>query len=166
MEGNPNKKCQRTNFSRKGGVFIMILPALNRSLSEKVFVSVYNIEGSTITTGLGVAYHTLNSMDGVNAQLSNGGTNDYQGFIGVAVKDIANNDYGLVQVQGYVNSILLSNVGSSLTINAGDPLVPAPAGFFSGAPTYANSGFKFVFASNVPVAVSGAAYASGLMKLV
>lgn len=143
----------------------MLLQRINREDSEKIYVSVKNIEGATLTTGWPVAYHIINSNNGVEAQLANAAA-DYPGFIGVAVKDIAINDFGLVQIAGFVNSMLLSNVGSSITINAGDPLVPAPAGFFSAAPTYANSGFRWAFASNVPVAVSAAAYASGLLKMI
>lgn len=143
----------------------MLIQGLNQSQPDNVYVSVYNDEGTTLTTGLPVAFDLVTSIDGVNARIANAAA-DYPGFIGVAKKDIPANSYGLVQVGGYVASILLSNVGSSVTINAGDPLVPAPAGFFSGAPTYANSGFKFVFASNVPVALSAAAYASGVMKLI
>lgn len=143
----------------------MIIQGVNQSQPDKVLVSVYNTEGATITTGWPVAFDVVTSIDGVNARLANAAA-DYPGFIGVAVKDIPTNSYGLAQVGGYVASVLISNVGSSITINAGDPLVPAPAGFFSGAPTYANSGFKFVFASNVPVAVSAAAYASGVIKLI
>jgi hypothetical protein len=67
---------------------------------------------------------------------------------------------------GFVNSVLISNVGTSITINAGDPLVPAPGGMASAAPTYANSGFKWVTAaSNVPAAISAAAYVSGIIHL-
>lgn len=143
----------------------MLIQGLNQSQPDNVYVSVYNDEGTTLTTGLPVAFDLVTSIDGVNARIANAAA-DYPGFIGVAKKDIPANSYGLVQVGGYVASVLLSNVGSSVTINAGDPLVPAPAGFFSGAPTYANSGFKFVFASNVPVALSAAAYASGVMKLI
>lgn len=135
---------------------------LNRDGAENVYRTVYNQEGATITTGLPVGLVNT-STDGVNAVIANAAA-DYPGFIGVAVRDIPNNDYGLVQVSGWVASILISNVGSSITINANDPLVPSPAGFFSGAPTYANSGFKFLSASNLPVAVSAAAYASGLIK--
>lgn len=142
----------------------MLLQRVNRTQSEKMYVVVENIQGSTMTTGLGVAYHPGASNNGVSAIIADI-TADYAGFIGVAVRDIPANEYGLVQVSGFVNSLLLSNVGSSITINAGDPLVPSPAGFFSGAPTYANSGFHFLLASNVPVAVSAAAYASGLIKL-
>lgn len=143
----------------------MIISRVNRDKTDKVFVSVQNVAGSTLTTGLGVSYQVATSNDGVNAVLANA-AGTYPGFVGVAVKDIAVNDYGLVQIAGFVNSVLLSNVGTSITINAGDPLVPAPSGFFSGAPTYANSGFRWVFASNVPVAVSAQSYASGLIRMI
>lgn len=144
----------------------MQIASVNRDQSEKVFINVKNVEGATITTGLPVAYALGTSNDGVNATLANA-AGEYPGFLGVAVKDIPNNDYGQVQISGFVNSLLLSNVGTSITINAGDPLVPAPGGFFSGAPTYANSGFKWLFAaSNVPAAVSASAYVSALIKLV
>lgn len=132
---------------------------------EKVFISIQNIQGSTITTGLPVNYAVGASNDGLSGQIANTAAN-YPGFAGVAVKDIAANDIGLVQIAGFVNSILLSNLGTSITVNAGDPLVPSPAGFFSSVPTYANSGFRWVFASNLPVAVSAVAYASGLIKMI
>lgn len=154
---HPNRKRKVTN---------MLINRVNRDQSEKIYVSVQNVEGATITTGLPVsAKVTGNSLDGVAVVIANA-AGDYPGFLGVAVKDIPNNDYGLVQIGGFVNSILISNVGSSITINAGDPLVPGPAGFFSGAPTYANSGFKWLHAaSNVPAAVSAASYVSGLIRM-
>lgn len=143
----------------------MQIQGVNKDLSEKVYIGIKNVEGATMTVGLPVAYVLGTSNDGVNAVIANA-AGDYPGFIGVVVKNIANNDYGQVQIAGFVNSILLSNVGSSITINAGDPLVPAAAGFFSAAPTYANSGFRWIAASNVPVAVSAAAYASGLIRMI
>ncbi len=140
----------------------MMFKKLNRDGAENVYRTVLNMEGATITTGNPVGLvHT--STDGIGAVITNAAA-DYVGFIGVAKGDIANNDYGLVQISGFVASVLLSNVGTSLTINANDPLVPGPAGFFSGAPTYANSGLKCLYASNLPVAISAAAYASGLIK--
>lgn len=142
----------------------MQIQTANREKSEKVFINIKNIEGATITTGLPVAYAQGTSMDGVGAVIANAAA-DFPGFIGVAIRDIPNNEYGQIQTIGYVDSILISNVGSSLTIAVGSPLVPAAAGFFSAAPTYANSGFKWIAAQNVPVAVSAAAYASGLIRM-
>ncbi len=141
----------------------MMFKKLNRDGAENVYRTVLNVEGATITTGLPVGLVNT-STDGISAVIANAAA-DYPGFIGVAKGDIANNDYGLVTISGWVASVLLSHVGSSLTINANDPLVPAPSGFFSGAPTYANSGLKCLYASNVPVAVSaGSQYVSGLIK--
>lgn len=143
----------------------MQIQSVNRENAEKIFVKVKNVSGATITTGLPVAYALGISNDGVQAILSNTAAKSV-GFMGVAVADIPDNDYGQVQIAGFVNSALISNVGTSITINAGDPLVPAPGGFASAAPTYANSGFKWLAAaSNVPAAVSAAAYVSGLIRL-
>lgn len=144
----------------------MQIQTINRDNSEKVFVTAKNVEGATISAGLPVARALGVSNDGVNSVIANAAA-DYPGFIGVAVADIPNNEYGRIQVSGFVNSVLLSNVGTSVTINVGDPLVPAAGGFFSGAPTYANSGFKWlVAASNVPAAVSAASYVSALIRLI
>jgi hypothetical protein len=142
----------------------MLFQRVNRTEPEKVYVIVKNVEGATITTGRPVAY-TATSNDGVSAVMANA-AGDYPFFIGVADQDIPNNEYGRVQIAGIVNSILISNEGSSITINDGNPLVPAAGGFASAAPTYANSGFRWLAASNVPVAVSAAAYASGLLKMI
>ena len=144
----------------------MQIQTANRAKSEKVFINAQNVEGATITTGLPVAYAQGTSVDGVGVVIANAAA-DYPGFIGIAVKDVPNNEYGSFQIAGFVNSVLLSNVGSSLTIAVGSPLIPAPVGFFSGAPTYANSGFRWITAaSNTPAAVSAAAYVSGLIRMV
>lgn len=142
----------------------MLIQKVNRDQAENIYRMVKNVQGATITTGRGVSLVNT-STDGVNAVIADAAA-DYTGFIGVATADIANNAYGKVQISGFVNSVLVSHVGTSITINANDPLVPAPSGFFSGAPTYANSGFKYLFATNVPAAISGASYMSGLIKTV
>jgi len=158
------KKSPHIGDKTEGGDNNMQFQQLNRDQAENVFRVVKNVEGATITTGLPVSLvHT--STDGVSGVLANSAA-DYVGFIGVATNDIANNDYGRVQIGGFIGSVLLSNVGTSLTISLNDPLVPGPLGFFSGAPTYANSGLKGLFASNLPVAVSaGNLYASALIKV-
>lgn len=141
----------------------MLFQQLNRSDSDKVYVSVYNQQGATITTGNPVSL-LCTTTDGVNAVIADA-AGDKPGFIGVSKGDIANNDYGLVQIYGWVDSVLISAEGTSITINSADPLVPAPAGFNSAVPTYAASGFKYLSASNVPLAVSAASYCSGLITL-
>jgi hypothetical protein len=141
----------------------MLFQRVNRSDAEKVFISIYNVEGATITAGLPVSLVNT-STDGVNAVIANAAA-DYPGFTGIATRDIPANQYGLIQTAGWVDSVRLSNYGSSVTVAANSPLVPAPGGFASAAPTYANSGNRFVFAQNVPVAVSAVGYASGLIRM-
>jgi len=127
------------------------------------------VEAATITTGYGVCFRvgTNASFDGTNAVLSRSTVAaDLPAFMGIAAQDIASNQFGLVQVGGPVASVFFSNVGSSTTINVGDPLIPGAlaGGLFSGAPTYAASGFKFVLASNVPAAISASSYVSGWIR--
>ena len=139
----------------------MLFKRLNREGAENVFRTVYNVEGATMTTGRAASLINT-STDGVNAVIANA-AGDYVGFIGFATKDIANNDYGLVQVNGLVNSILLSNAGTSITVTANDCLIPAPAGAYSAAaPTYANAGFINVHALDTAT-VSAVAYVRGLI---
>lgn len=135
---------------------------------ERAYITVRCVEASSLTLGFGVAFRvgTAASFDGINAVMADSSNAaDLPAWIGVAAQDIASNAYGIVQVYGPLASVYLSNTGSSLTINSGDPLVPGAGagGFFSAAPTYANSGFKFILASNVPVATSATGYMSGLI---
>jgi hypothetical protein len=140
---------------------------LNREGAENVYRTVLNVEGATITTGRAVSIKPTGvSNDGISAVIANAAA-DYPGFVGIAVQDIANNDYGRIQTSGFVQSVYLSQEVGSITVNAGDPLVPTGLGAFaSAAPTYANSGFKYVIAaSNVPLVMSAATFASGLIKM-
>ena len=145
----------------------MIFQRLNRTDPEKIFMMVKNVEGATLTTGRAVSLVNT-STDGINAVMANAAA-DYVGFIGVAKSDIINNDYGLVQTAGVVNSIYFSNAGTSVTVTINDCLIPGPnGGFFSAAaPTYANSGFKCMFAIDMGTlgAISAAGYGRGLLKM-
>lgn len=139
---------------------------------ERAFLSIKNVDASSITTGQGVALCLGNaaSFDGTNVVKPASGTAaNLPGFLGVAVADIASNAYGLVQVFGNVLSVLLSNMGTSVTVTSGDPLIPsALAGaFFSAAPTYAASGFGWVIVSNAPTTTLSQAaplYCSGFVR--
>lgn len=139
---------------------------------ERAFMSVKNVEATSITTGMGVALRigTTASFDGTNAVRATSATAaDLPGFLGVAVSDLASNAFGLVQIFGNCASVLLSNLNTSITINVGDPMIPsALAGAFASAvPSYAASGFGWVIASNVPTnTLSQAApmYISGFIR--
>lgn len=144
---------------------------LNRDGSEAVYRTVYNVEGATITTGNPVSLKpAAASIDGVNAVISNAAA-DHLGFVGIAIEDIANNDYGLIQVNGLVNSVLLSHAGSSITITAGDLVIPGPIGFYSFNPavTYSGNGahlYNYKHVVNVDTAtVSASGYVRGLINV-
>lgn len=139
---------------------------------ERVFVTVKNADTTSITTGNGAMYATLAaSFDGIQALNSISTNASPWSWVGVAVKDIAVNAFGLVQIYGNCLSVLLSNLGTSITIGSGNPLVPSPVtgAFASGAPTFANSGFNFIIASNTPAnTLSQAAplYCSGFIRCI
>ena len=144
---------------------------LNREGSEQVFRTVLNVEGATITTGNPVSLKpTAASIDGVSGVISNAAA-DHLGFIGVAIEDIANNDYGLVQVNGLVNSVFLSHAGTSITVTAGDLLIPGPIGFYSFNPAVIYSGngahlYNFKHVVNVDTAtVSASGFVRGMINV-
>lgn len=141
---------------------------------ERAFMTVKNVEASSITTGYGVmlAIGTGASFDGTQAVMSiSTGTASLPGFVGISVKDIPSNQYGLVQIFGNCASVLISNVGTSITIGCGNPLIPSPlaGALSSAAPTYAASGFNWVIASNTPtntLSVAAPLYISGFIRCI
>jgi len=148
-----------------------VLGVFSQGSAAKLYVPVTNVEATSLTLGYAVALAIAgNSFDGNAAVLPASGTaGNLPGFIGVARADIVSNGRGLVQCWGFAASVFLSRTNTSVTINQGNPLVPGAAagGLTSIAPTYANSGFKYVLASNVPVTTSlavGSAYLSGLIR--
>lgn len=142
---------------------------------ERVFVSVKNVDAASITTGNAVMYAigtTGASFDGIQAvnAISTGGQSLF-GFLGVAVKDIAVNAFGLVQTYGNCLSVLVSQMNTSITLGAGNPLTPSSLigalSSVTGAPTFAASAFGFVIASNPPsntLSQAGPLYSSGFIR--
>lgn len=137
----------------------MIIQQLNRTDPERVQLQIKNVDGGgSITTGLGACFPISGaSIDGISAVKATGAL--ARGFVGVAVQDIAINGFGLVTAWGYVNSVQISNVGSSITVTAGDQLLAgAVAGtFFSAITPQATSTqyYRFVYAAGtVPVDIS------------
>lgn len=149
----------------------MLIQQLNRTDAEKVQIMVKNVDGSgSITTGYGVMFATAGaSIDGISSTKLTGAA--VKGFVGVATQDIAINGFGLATAWGFVNSVQLSNVGSSITITAGDTLIPgAVAGtFFSSVTAQAMSTllYKYVVAATtVPTDLSNLAnsFVSGIVR--
>lgn len=148
----------------------MLIQQLNRTDPERVQMIVKNVDGGgSITTGLGAAFPISGaSIDGVSAVKSTAALQ--KGFVGVATQDIAINGFGLVTAWGYVASVQISNVGSSITVTAGDTLKPgAVAGtFFSSLTNEAISTllYKYVYAATTPAAVSALpeAFCAGIVR--
>lgn len=149
----------------------MLIQQLNRTDPERVQLMVKNVDGGgSITTGLGACFPISGaSIDGISAVKSTAAL--ARGFVGVATQDIAINGFGLVTAWGQVNSVQISNVGSSITITAGDQLLAgAVAGtFFSVITPQATSTqyYRFVYAATtVPVDISNLnqAFVQGIVR--
>jgi hypothetical protein len=149
----------------------MLIAQLNRADPERVQLMMKNVDGSgSITTGWGVAFPLSGaSIDGISVVKATGAL--ARGFCGVATQDIAINGFGLATIWGFVNSVQISNVGTSLTVTAGNQLLAgAVAGtFFSSIAGEVTSTqfYKYVYAATtVPVDISNLnqAYVSGIVR--
>jgi hypothetical protein len=108
----------------------MLFKRVSRSNPEVVYIVVQNVSGSTATAGYSVVFDVGANVNGV--RVTQASTADLQAYAGVADSDIANNDYGLVQVYGYRSSAYIySSTGSSASgdnltvVNAEWGLTPA-----------------------------------------
>ena len=151
----------------------MIIQQLNRTDPERIQIQVKNVDGGgSITTGFGAMLVMAGaSIDGISAVKSTAAGG--KGFVGVSVQDIAINGFGLVTSWGHVGSVQLSNVGTSITVTAGDTLIPgAVAGtFFSSVTAQAMSTllYKYVVAATtVPVDISNLnqSFVSGVVRAI
>lgn len=150
----------------------MLIQQLNRTDAERVQLIVKNVDGGgSITTGMGAALVQAGaSIDGISAVRSTAAL--WKGFVGVAQQDIAINGFGLVTAWGYANSVAISNVGSSITITAGDYLKPGAAAgtFFSAqaaAETLSTLLYRYVMtAATNPNTISAVsdAYLAGFVR--
>jgi len=90
----------------------MIIQPINRTDAEKVFIQIHNVHGATVTAGqvtrfVGGTPAEIVNADGIQVVLINA-DDEMVTCAGVAANDIADNDFGLSQVYGIVNSVLLS----------------------------------------------------------
>ena len=101
----------------------MMFQRVSRTNPERVYIVVQNVSGSTLTAGYSCVFDVSASVDGV--RVTQASAADLQAFAGVADEDIANNDYGRIQIYGYRSSAYIySSTGSSV---AGDILSPVAA---------------------------------------
>lgn len=145
-----------------------VLGVFGQGSPGQLYLPVQSVEGASLTNGFLVGFRLAAASFNMNASvlMASGTAADLPGFIGVAAADIADTSYGLALAFGYAASVRYSNVGSSLTINSGDPLIAGAVrgGAFSVAPTYANAGLKYILASNVPAAISASGWMSGFAR--
>lgn len=119
----------------------MLFKRVSRNTAEKIFMVVQNVSGSTATAGYALVFDVGASVDGV--RVTQASATDLQAFAGVADSDIANNDYGLVQVYGYRSSVrIYSSTGSSV---AGDNLTVVAGGAHWGLTPAATAGTSKAF---------------------
>ena len=132
----------------------------------RAVINVKNVDAATITTGMGICFVVAGtSVDGVSALKATAAT--HKGFAGIAEEDIPVNGYGIACVAGFTNSILISNVGTSITVTAGDTLKPgAVAGtFFSSVTDAAMSTLLYRYVVTADSAtISAAAYVRGIVR--
>jgi hypothetical protein len=111
----------------------MLFKRISRASPEVVFLVAKNVAGATLTAGFNCVWDTGASADGV--RVTQASTAALQAYAGVADADIANNDYGLLQVYGFRSSVrIFSSTGSSAAgdnltvVNAQYGLTPAASG--------------------------------------
>jgi hypothetical protein len=91
----------------------MLFKRISRASAETIFVVAKNVSGSTMTAGYHVVWDVGASADGVRVSQAN--TADLNAYAGIADSDIANGDYGLLQVYGYrASAYIYSSAGSSV----------------------------------------------------
>lgn len=143
----------------------MLIQRINDgAAAEHVDVVVTNVQGATITAGLGACYTTTPASVGAsNVVLP--ATNQFRTYAGHATRTIPNVGVGTLRAHGYVASVLIYAHGTSVTINTGDPMGVGP-----GSLGYSSSGIKnadgpVVALEAVPTGASaGAVYIRGFVR--
>ena len=146
----------------------MNIQQLDRNDGNGVDVVVQNVDGSgSLTTGMGVAMVLAGAS--INGYAVTKATAALQaGFAGIANRDIPINGFGPARVWGLAASVLLSNVGTSITVTRGDILKQgAVAGtYFSGqagGETLSTLLYRWVTAAD-SIAVSAQAWVRGFVR--
>lgn len=107
----------------------MLFQQLNRSDAEKVFISVRNITGATVSAGIPVEWDVVTATDGNSVTAAKSGS--LAGlFAGVTDASMADSAYGLVQVYGYRQSAYVSAASAG---NAPGTFLTPAAGIFTDA---------------------------------
>ena len=153
----------------------MLFPRVNREDAEKIFTVIHNVSGSSITTGMGARYVGAAaaenvSADGISAVKLDADGNMAQ-FAGIAKRDIPDDDFGIVQLWGAVDSIHLSAEANktiaALAIASSFLKKGAVAGTFTSTLTpqaLSTMAGKFVQVWNTTNISGGLNYAKGFVR--
>lgn len=101
---------------------LILSSGVQREEAEKVYTIARNVDADSVTTGMGVRYvggapAEDVSADGIQVvKIKVADDPNMMQFCGIAAHDIPADGYGRFQNYGIMNSVMLSNVGSSITI--------------------------------------------------
>ena len=144
----------------------MQIQSINRTDSDKVFVSYRNMSGSTISANAAVCNDLGTTIDGVSSIAPASGS--FLGWIGIAHRDVADTGYSIAQVYGYRDSVLISHEGTSVTVTAGNALHLVTGQFGLSTSTVEGlsaCGFKYVINATTST-ISAAAYVKGVIRCI
>jgi len=111
----------------------MLIPHVVQTEADKVFVNIYNAQGTSVTDGEAVVWDT-SSPDGVRT--TQVATTTLNLLVGLVDGTVAASSYGLAQAYGYKASGSVSN-NATTALQAGDLLVPTAAADYL---TYSTTG--------------------------
>jgi hypothetical protein len=131
----------------------MRLQRLNYNDAEAVDVVFTNVAGATVTlggaVGVTVTAASLDGNQGVYALVT-------APIVGVALTNVPNNAVGMARAYGFVNSVFVFAVGSSVTVNAGDVIGGGAAGSLG----FNSTGIRTVLHPVTALEAAGAAICS------
>jgi hypothetical protein len=133
----------------------MLFKRISRTAPEQIFVVVKNVSGSTMTAGYSVVWDLDTTVNGVG--VTRACTATLNAFAGVVDADIANGDYGLLQVYGYRSSAYITRSTTKVSA-AGEALelVNSDWGLMPAA-TVASPKATFAFICETVTSTSGTA---------
>jgi hypothetical protein len=120
----------------------MLIPSVLQTEADKLFVNVYNSQGSAVTNGDALVWNT-SSPDGVKTTQPLTATLAL--FVGLAVGTIGAGAYGLAQAYGFMDSAALVTNNTATAIAAGQNLIPVDQADYLDALNIASTGLQYGF---------------------
>lgn len=138
----------------------MLFQQLNRSDAEKIYISVRNTAGATISANAPVFFETDEQTNGNAVSQAQGLLQGTALFAGITDASMADDAYGLVQVYGYRASCYVSAASAGCAI--GIPMIPvAGQNYLTDSTSAAANNFNAV---TLMETIAGAAGASAVLQ--